>query len=94
MTKEDLLKAVTDEYNVTADEMLSNSRAQILSEARQMLMYLLVDRMALKTIEIAAFVNRDHSTVVYAIKRITSLLEFDRITKKRYERITEKLKSL
>ena len=94
MTKGDLLKAVTDEYNVTADEMLSNSRAHVLSEARQMLMYLLVDRMALKTIEIAAFTNRDHSTVVYAIKRITSLLEFDRITKKRYERITEKLKSL
>lgn len=94
MTKEDLLNAVAQEYNVSTDEMLSNSRAHVLSEARQMLMHLLLDRLALKTVEIAAFTNRDHSTVVYAVKRISSLLEVDRITKKRYERITEKLKQL
>lgn len=70
--KDILQRVVTDYYNATWEDIISHSRPRELSDA--MFAYMYIARKVLKntTTEIGKDCNRDHSTVIAAIKRVTN----------------------
>ena len=62
------LQAITKVYLVTKEELRSPSRIAILTEARQVLYYLLTKDCAMTQHQIGRFLNRDHSTVCHGIE--------------------------
>jgi chromosomal replication initiator protein len=66
--------------------MLSKSRKQELVVARQISMYFVKKYMKLPLKKIAdAFETKDHTSVVYAIKKVNQYLQFDKAFRKNYE---------
>ncbi|MDE8442622.1 helix-turn-helix domain-containing protein, partial [Klebsiella pneumoniae] len=70
---QEILSTVAQYYGVTVDDLRGSSRAQQYAIARHVAMYLCRDLTDLSLPKIASiFGNRDHSTVLYANKKITS----------------------
>jgi chromosomal replication initiator protein len=68
---EDIQKLTTGYFNITLSDLLSNKRTRKFSYPRQMAMYLTRKLTDLSFKEIGkAFGNKDHSTVIHAVKRI------------------------
>lgn len=71
----EILSTVAIYYGVTVDDLRGSSRAQQFAIARHVAMYLCRELTDLSLPKIASiFGNRDHSTVLYANKKITSLM--------------------
>ncbi len=72
---QEILSTVAQYYGVTVDDLRGSSRAQQYAIARHVAMYLCRELTDLSLPKIASiFGNRDHSTVLYANKKITSLM--------------------
>lgn len=74
-TVADVQEAVCAVVHLSRDELLSTRRTPRVSRARQLAMYLSRDVTGLSLARIAEEFRRDHSTVVYAIRRIEASLE-------------------
>ena len=65
-------------YNISLNEMLSQRRSRPLARPRQIAMYLAKKMTTRSLPEIGRrFSNRDHTTVIHAVKTITKLSEKD-----------------
>lgn len=72
LTKENILNAVAQHYQVTPEEILSKQRNAPVATARQVSMYLLKQELNLTIAEIGRFISgRNHSTVIHGINKIT-----------------------
>jgi chromosomal replication initiator protein len=70
--------AVAESFGLGLAEMLSQSRAAELVEARQLAMYMTRELTDMSLPQIArAFKRRDHTTVLHALRRVESRLERD-----------------
>jgi chromosomal replication initiator protein len=68
---DDIQKLTTGYFNISLSDLLSNKKTRKFSYPRQMAMYLTRRLTDLSFKEIGkAFGNKDHSTVIYAVKRI------------------------
>ena len=78
---EDIMKAVSDRFGVKQAELQSRRRTQAIAYPRQIGMYLArrITQMSLEEIG-GHFGGRDHSTVLYAVQKITGLLKTDERT--------------
>lgn len=75
----DVIGLVTSEFSVTARELTGKGRAQTVSLPRQVCMYLLRSLTDLSYEEIGrSFSDRDHTTVIYAFKKIEKRVREDR----------------
>ena len=73
-----ILKSVAGCYNVKVSDICSDRRHQAISTPRQVAMYLVRDLTAMSYPEIGRrFGGKDHSTVISACRKISSLLETD-----------------
>jgi len=68
-------EAVCRLHGLTADELLSPRRSPRVAHARQLAMYLAKEMTSLSLAEIARSFDRDHSTVIHAIRSVTARLE-------------------
>ena len=68
-------EAVCCELGVSHQDLLSPRRTTRVSRARQLAMYLTRDLTSLSLTEIAREFNRDHSTVLHAIRAVSSRLD-------------------
>jgi len=84
-TWHDVMKAVCQVFNMTPDEIQSQSRKQEFVFARHMFCYLCRKHLCISLTEIGRILTRDHSTIINAVSKASDLIEFDRITKQRYE---------
>ena len=71
-----VIKAVAEYYNVTEDQIKSRSRKGEFTKARHIAMYLLrnnIDEFGNRPTfdSIGLMLNRDHSDVIHAVKKIT-----------------------
>jgi chromosomal replication initiator protein len=67
----DIQKVTSGYFNITLKDLLSNKKKRIYSYPRQVAMYLTRRLTGLSFDEIGkAFGNKDHSTVIYAVRRI------------------------
>lgn len=78
VTVEKIISEVGHIYSVTPEEMIGPKRNSQISSARQIAMYLINTITGLSYTAIGTeFGNRDHSTVVYAINKVKSILKKD-----------------
>ena len=78
VTIEDIQKRVSDYYNIRVAEMSSARRAQMVARPRQVAMYLAKQLTSRSLPEIGRkFGNRDHTTVMHAIKKVEQLSHSD-----------------
>lgn len=78
VTVERIISEVGHIYNVTPEEILGPRRSSQISSARQVAMYLINQITGLSYTAIGnEFSGRDHSTVVYAINKVKSIIKKD-----------------
>jgi chromosomal replication initiator protein len=72
----DIITATSQYFQLTVDDLQGSSRSQAIATARQIAMYLCRERTNLSLPKIGQlFGNRDHTTVMYACKKISELMK-------------------
>jgi chromosomal replication initiator protein len=88
ITVDKIQNIVSNYFNIPLAEMLSQRRSRPLARPRQMAMYLAKKMTTRSLPEIGRrFANRDHTTVIHAVKTITRLSEKDDEMKKNIEQL-------
>tara|TARA_Y100001936_G_C16050187_1_gene657334 strand:- start:253 stop:1647 length:1395 start_codon:yes stop_codon:yes gene_type:complete len=83
ITIDKIQNAVSNYFNISLTDMLSQRRSRPLARPRQVAMYLSKKLTTRSLPEIGRrFANRDHTTVIHAVKTITKLSESDEEMKK------------
>ena len=78
MTIEEIQRKVAEHCNIRQTDMTSARRARAVARPRQIAMYLAKQLTSRSLPEIGRkFGNRDHTTVMHAISRVTELMEKD-----------------
>jgi len=90
-TWHDVMRAVCQTYNMTPDEIQSQNRKQEVMFARHMFCYLCRKHLSMPLSGIGKILMRDHSTIINSVTKASDLIEFDKITKQRYELTMELL---
>ena len=88
ITVDKIQNTVSNYFNIPLSEMLSQRRSRPLARPRQIAMYLAKKMTTRSLPEIGRrFANRDHTTVIHAVKTITRLSEQDDEMKKNINQI-------
>ncbi len=88
ITVDKIQNVVSNYFNIQLSEMLSQRRSRPLARPRQIAMYLSKKLTSRSLPEIGRrFANRDHTTVIHAVKTITRLSEQDDEMKKNIHQI-------
>ena len=88
ITVDKIQNTVANFFNITLAEMLSQRRSRPLARPRQIAMYLAKKMTTRSLPEIGRrFSNRDHTTVIHAVKTITNISEKDGEMKKNIEQL-------
>ncbi len=78
VTIEEIQRRVAEHYNIRLTDMSSARRARAVARPRQVAMYLAKQLTSRSLPEIGRkFGNRDHTTVMHAVSRVTELMERD-----------------
>ena len=92
MTVDKIQNIVSSFYNIPLNEMLSQRRSRPLARPRQIAMYLSKKLTTRSLPEIGRrFANRDHTTVIHAVKTIGRLIEKDEEMKRNMSQIKSML---
>ena len=71
----EIVRAVADYFKLTQEELFGKSRSQAIVVARQIAMYLCREKTSMSLPKIGGlFGGRDHTTVMYAIKKVGDLM--------------------
>ena len=88
---ESIQNIVAAHYNLNINEMLSPRRSRSLARPRQIAMYLVKQNTTKSLPEIGRnFSNRDHTTVIHAVKKIEELIKKDNEIKHNINEIKKK----
>ena len=88
ITIEEIQKKVAEHFNIRITDMHSPRRSRSVARPRQIAMYLAKKMTTRSLPEIGRrFANRDHTTVIHAVKTITRLSEQDEEMKKNINQI-------
>ena len=88
ITVDKIQNTVSNYFNISYEEMLSQRRSRPLARPRQIAMYLSKKLTTRSLPEIGRrFSNRDHTTVIHAVKTITRLSEKDEEMKRNISEI-------
>ncbi|MEN8258794.1 MAG: chromosomal replication initiator protein DnaA [Thermodesulfobacteriota bacterium] len=82
---------IAGQYKVTINDLQSKSRKRTIAFPRQVCMYLARRHTELPLSDIGRAVNRDHSTVVHAVRTITNKIARDGSTRGQIELLSDKL---
>ncbi|MGB2965451.1 MAG: chromosomal replication initiator protein DnaA [Anaerolineales bacterium] len=89
-----ILSTIAQEYGVSMDELISQSRSQRIAFPRQIAMYMLREESELSLPKIGELLGgRDHTTVMYGHEKITDLLETDKNLRRKIVNLQEILYS-
>ncbi|WP_156761451.1 chromosomal replication initiator protein DnaA [Microbacterium karelineae] len=88
----DIIQATAAYFKLTVEDLYGPGRAQAIAQARQIAMYLCRERTNLSLPKIGQlFGGRDHTTVMYATKKITELMKEKRQLYNQVQEITAQL---
>jgi len=94
MSVEDIQRAVCSHFRLSNSELLSKDRHKSVAFARQVAMYVCRQRLKSSFPELGrAFGNRDHTTVMSAVRRVEALRQRDPQVNAHLEAIEQKLAS-
>lgn len=89
----DVVNLVSTEFSIAARELTGKGRAQTVSQPRQICMYLLRQVTDLSYEEIGGyFGDRDHTTVLYAVKRMERRTKEDRMFRDLVHKLMSRLR--
>ena len=89
---ESIQNLVASHYKLSLEEMLSPRRSRSLARPRQIAMYLAKQYTTNSLPDIGRkFSNRDHTTVIHAVKKIDELIKKDNEIKQNVTEIKKKL---
>lgn len=89
----DIVNATADYFNLSVDDLYGPSRTQEIASARQVGMYLCRDLTSMSLPKIGQlFGGRDHTTVMYAHRKITQLITERRSVYNQVTELTSRLK--
>ena len=89
----DIINHTADYFKLTVDDLYGSSRSQQVATARQIAMYLCRELTSLSLPKIGQlFGNRDHTTVMYANKKITELMKERRSIYNQVTELTSRIK--
>ncbi len=78
VTPQLVIEIVAEHFNISTDQMISKTRINDIAKPRQIAMYLCKNMTAAPLDTIGALLGgRDHSTIIYGIKKITDEYEKD-----------------
>ncbi|MEL5990969.1 chromosomal replication initiator protein DnaA [Microbacterium phosphatis] len=87
ISENDIITATAAYFKLTVDDLYGSSRSQAVAQARQIAMYLCRERTNLSLPKIGQlFGGRDHTTVMYAYRKISDLMKERRSL---YNQVTE-----
>lgn len=87
ITPEDIINATAEYFRVSVDDLYGSSRSHAIANVRQIAMYLCREMTNLSLPKIGQlFGGRDHTTVIYAHRKIAKRITEDRQT---YNQVTE-----
>ncbi|WP_460682671.1 chromosomal replication initiator protein DnaA [Nesterenkonia populi] len=93
ITAEQIINATAEYYSFTVEELMSKSRNRTLVTARQIAMYLLRELTEMSLPKIGqALGGRDHTTVMYAERKIRELMAERRAVFNQVTELTNKIK--
>ena len=88
----DIIVSTAEYFKLTVDDLYGSSRSQQIAQARQIAMYLCREKTKLSLPNIGKlFGNRDHTTVMYACKKIAELMKERRSVFNQVTDITSRL---
>ncbi|MDQ0577365.1 chromosomal replication initiator protein DnaA [Agromyces albus] len=91
----DIITATADYFKLTVDDLYGSSRSQAVATARQIAMYLCRELTSLSLPKIGQlFGNRDHTTVMYANKKISELMKERRSIYNQVTELTARIKQV
>ena len=94
ITTDDILKAVSKYFNIRPSELRSPKRIKKISQARQIAMYLCRELTTDSFPDIGSkFGGKDHSTVMYAVRKMEEIIRHDPETKTDVQRIRKTLQA-
>ena len=76
-TSEAIIRETCNYYNLTPEQLRSESRSSDIRTARQVAMYLMRKMTAMSFQEIGAALGRNHSTTINSVSRVEKLIEND-----------------
>jgi chromosomal replication initiator protein len=82
---------IAGQYRLTINDLQSKSRKRLVAFPRQVCMYLARKHTELPLADIGRALNRDHSTVVHAVRTITTKIARDASTRGQIELLSDKL---
>ena len=89
---ESIQKIVASHFNLNLQEMLSPRRSRSLARPRQIAMYLAKQHTTNSLPDIGRkFSNRDHTTVIHAVRKIDELIKKDNEVKQNVSEVKKKL---
>ena len=89
---ESIQNTVASYFNLNIQEMLSARRSRSLARPRQIAMYLAKQHTTNSLPDIGRkFSNRDHTTVIHAVKKINELIDKDEEIRKNVLEIRKKI---
>jgi chromosomal replication initiator protein len=78
VTMDEIIKRTCEYYNVRQTDMISPNRARAIARPRQVAMYLCKKLTTRSLPEIGRkFGNRDHTTILYGVRKIEELMLHD-----------------
>ena len=90
----EIINAVASYYKITVDEIVGNSRTAAIAMARQISMYLCREMTNLSLPKIGQlFGNRDHTTVMYANRKVAEWMKERRHIYNHVSEITNRIRS-
>lgn len=94
ITPQLVIDVVAEFYHITSAEILGKGRARTIANARQIGMYLCRELTDLSLPKVgAAFGGRDHTTVMYAERRINDKIQEDHKTFNEVQELTQRIKT-
>lgn len=78
MTIEDIIKAITEEFGVSRELLLSRDRHRFVSETRQIAFWFAYRYLSMPALRIGKHFGRGHLTVFHGIKVVTARIKNER----------------
>ncbi len=90
----DVIQAVADFYHLTVKDLRDKRRDRVVVRPRQLAMYLTKQLTPMALPDIAKFFERDHTTVIHAIRTIEEYLKRDKQLTREKDLLVEQLKEV
>jgi chromosomal replication initiator protein len=92
VSAEVVMAVVADEFNLSVEDLKSNSRRREISQARQVAMYLVRQNTDLSLPKIGEeFGGKDHTTVIYSCDKVAQLQKKNPDMAKRLRQLSDRI---